>query len=80
MTVSLSDVEDGATITFSGRDLFLDEIQVKKADEKTPTAIVSVSTVKQASKEAPVFNISGQHVNKMYKGIVIQNGKKFIRK
>lgn len=29
---------------------------------------------------APVYNISGQQVSKNYKGIVIQNGKKFIKK
>ncbi len=38
---------------------------------------VTTSTV---DVNAPVYNISGQQVSKNYKGIVIQNGKKFIKK
>lgn len=37
------------------------------------------STVK-ADPNAPVYNLSGQRVSKTAKGILIQNGKKFIRK
>lgn len=32
------------------------------------------------NSNAPVYNLSGQRVSKSYKGIVIQNGKKFINK
>lgn len=28
----------------------------------------------------PMYNLSGQRVDKNYKGVVIQNGKKFINK
>lgn len=38
---------------------------------------VTTSTI---DVNAPVYNISGQQVSKNYKGIVIQNGKKFIKK
>ena len=30
--------------------------------------------------EAPIYNLAGQRVSKEYKGAVIQNGKKFIKK
>ncbi|MDD6437245.1 MAG: chitobiase/beta-hexosaminidase C-terminal domain-containing protein [Prevotella sp.] len=80
VTVSLSDVQAGATITFAGRNLFLDEVQVKKADEKTPTAIIRVSATTATDKDAPMFNVSGQRISSSYKGLVIQNGKKFIRR
>lgn len=30
--------------------------------------------------EAPIYNLAGQRVSKEYKGVVIQNGKKFIKK
>lgn len=33
-----------------------------------------------SDKNAPVYNLSGQKVGENYKGVVIQNGKKFIRK
>lgn len=44
----------------------------------TVTGISSIKTVKDA--DAPVYNISGQRVGKDYRGIVIRNGHKFIRK
>lgn len=42
------------------------------------TAISTVTTV--AASEAPLYNLAGQKVNKEYKGVVIQNGKKFVNK
>ena len=33
-----------------------------------------------AEDGSPVYNLSGQRVDKSYKGIVIQNGKKMIKK
>ena len=40
-------------------------------------AVVTPSTV---DENAPVYNLAGQRVNKTAKGILIQNGKKFINK
>ena len=34
----------------------------------------------QTADDAPMYNLSGQRVDKNYKGIVIQNGKKMIKK
>lgn len=34
----------------------------------------------QLDENAPIYNVMGQRVNKDYKGILIQNGKKFINK
>lgn len=34
----------------------------------------------EEAAEAPMYNVYGQRVNKDYKGIIIQNGKKFINK
>ena len=43
------------------------------------TAIKSINT--QAKKaQQPAYNLSGQRVNKSYKGLVIVNGKKMMRK
>lgn len=33
-----------------------------------------------ANPNAPIFNLAGQKVSKAYKGVVIQNGKKFVQK
>lgn len=42
------------------------------------TAIKTVATAEQAANTA-VYNLAGQRVNKSFKGLVISNGKKFIR-
>ena len=33
-----------------------------------------------SAKDAPIFNLSGQRVGKNAKGVLIQNGKKFVVK
>lgn len=32
------------------------------------------------NENVPIYNLAGQRVGKDYKGVVIQNGKKFIKK
>jgi len=41
---------------------------------------INAVAVKAANENAPVYNLAGQRVSKNAKGILIQNGKKFIRK
>ena len=52
--------------------------------DETTTGIKSVTTVTTEDQEldpdAPVYNLSGQRVTKSTKGILIQNGKKFVNK
>lgn len=57
-------------------------------DVKSITRVVStvtgISSVKTADKtldaNSPMYNLAGQRVNNSYKGVVIQNGHKFINK
>ena len=55
----------------------------KATDIITPdggdTGIIITKTVKNDA-DAPIYNLSGQKVDKSYKGIVIQNGRKFFNK
>ncbi len=55
----------------------------KASDIITPdggdTGIIITKTVKNDA-DAPMYNLSGQKVDKSYKGIVIQNGRKFVNK
>ena len=58
------------------------QVRVKKITvtlKNDPTAInaVSIGTV---NENASIYNLAGQRVGKDYKGVVIQNGKKFIKK
>ncbi|WP_028898133.1 hypothetical protein [Prevotella sp. HUN102] len=43
------------------------------------TGIETVETI-NLNENAPMYNLAGQRVAKNYKGVVIQNGKKFINK
>ena len=44
------------------------------------TAINGITAGLAPVEDAPMFNLAGQRVNKDYKGVVIQNGHKFILK
>lgn len=47
--------------------------------DETGTSI-SGTTVEKFDANAPVYNLAGQRVSKNTKGILIQNGKKFVNK
>jgi hypothetical protein len=46
----------------------------------TTTGISSIRKASTLTKEAPRYNLSGQRVSDSYKGIVIQNGHKYVVK
>jgi hypothetical protein len=45
-----------------------------------PSGVETIKTNKVWNADAPMYNLSGQKVDKSYKGIVIQNGRKFVNK
>lgn len=61
-------------------------LNVKKAYLRkvivTTTTSAGIETVRaiELNANAPIYNLAGQCVGKDYKGVVIQNGKKFIKK
>lgn len=46
----------------------------------TSTTGISNISAEEASKQAEVYNLSGQRVDASYKGIVVRNGRKYLRK
>lgn len=46
-------------------------------DDETTTSISSVTKTEQS---APAYNMAGQRVSGSFSGLVIQNGRKYIRK
>ena len=46
----------------------------------TSSGITNITTEEQADPNAPIYNLAGQRVTKDTKGVLIQNGKKFINK
>ena len=57
------------------------QVRVKKITvtlKNDPTGINEVSNG-TVNENAPIYNLAGQRVGKDYKGVVVQNGKKFIQ-
>ena len=84
MTVSADKVNvtwagDAKSVVFtaSKHQVRAKEISVTLKD--TPSGIEEISNG-SLNGEAPIYNLAGQRVSKEYKGVVIQNGKKFIKK
>ena len=68
-------LQTNVTITFNEETK---TICVQAANVGPTTSIENVEMV-ELDLNAPIFNVLGQQVNAEYKGIVIQNGQKFIR-
>lgn len=49
------------------------------AELGTSTGISNAVVAPNANPNAPIYNLAGQKVSKSYKGVVIQNGKKFVQ-
>ncbi len=54
------------------------ELDKPVVDEGGDTGISNVVVNKTFNANAPIYNMAGQIVSKSYKGLVIQNGKKYI--
>lgn len=64
-------------------------MEVEAVGSGTPTSVeadfegTGINIIKAAEQKdvnAPIFNLAGQKVEKNQKGILIQNGKKFVNK
>lgn len=49
-------------------------------EDGTTTAINSITMQEELNANAPMYNLAGQQVTSAYKGVILQNGKKFINK
>lgn len=57
-----------------------DQKLIKEADGTATGIVVPFKPYDVSTKNAPAYNLAGQRVGKDYKGVVIINGKKVIRK
>ena len=72
---------NGSTTAISLWAYFSDVVIYK--DQKPvidPTAIKDVANTHHLTPNTPLYNLRGQKVDASYKGIVIQNGKKYLMK
>lgn len=80
--VSIEGLEEGATYTLEGMGAVYNEtkqLYLISFEKEDPTGINTINT-EELNVNAPIYNTAGQQVNKNYKGVVIQNGKKILVK
>ncbi len=56
------------------------DIALCEGNDNIPTGISEVTTSAPIDENAPIYNVAGMQVTKTAKGILIQDGKKFINK
>ena len=72
---------EGTHTTFGVYNSAQDNAVLPMLYTKVSDAIKNVTTVVERNDaNAPIFNLAGQRVGKDYKGVVIQNGKKYLNK
>ena len=71
--------DDKAFIPASSLANAVDFLPFVIGDEESETTSIS-EELRAKSEESSAYNLSGQRVGKDYKGIVVVNGKKFVRK
>lgn len=69
----------GLLINYTKDDVTTPEVQTNNQLVSVNGKTAGVNAIKSdsADKNAPLYNLAGQRVSKDYKGVVIQNGKKF---
>ena len=74
--------DEGSVVSFGTTNMAVKAVGGSTPTDVTPdmdpSGIETVKAVKDVN--APIYNLAGQKVNNDYKGVVIQNGKKFMNK
>lgn len=75
--------DKGSVVTFTAAGVAVEAVGGAVPTDITPDLTSGINTIKAAEQNnanAPIFNLAGQKVEKSQKGILIQNGKKFVNK
>ena len=82
--MTLPTFEDNKTYTITGVVVWFNTtLEIAPRSEADIVGIsnsINGITTDAANENAPIYNLAGQRVNKTAKGILIQNGKKFVNK
>lgn len=78
----LATLTDGETYTVQGLfgQIFKDVPEILMTKKVAETTGINNITTDATLENAPAFNLAGQKVGKVYKGVVIKDGKKFVQK
>ena len=71
---------DGMVVLSSGSVLGTTVVKKVKVIEKEKGTLAAIMTLKTNKADDTIYNLAGQKVNASYKGLVIKNGKKMIKK
>lgn len=77
----VADLVEGQVYTVVGifGAIFKNNAEIMPVQAVTETTGISDVTAEKINVNAPVYNLAGQRVNANAKGILIQNGKKFVK-
>ena len=78
-----TNVDDrGSVVTFTAAGVTVEAVGGAVPTEVTPDLGTGIANVKAATlnSNAPIYNLAGQKVENGFKGLVIQNGRKFVNK
>lgn len=76
-SIALTD-DDIATLKKDGLRISGYNVTLTKISTSQGSTGISAAPAAKASADAPIYNLKGQKVDKNYKGIKVQNGKKFM--
>lgn len=83
-SLTIAAAEDGKTYDIVGAiGRYKDTIQfqpINIAESSSATGIDSVDSETEATTDSEAYNLAGQRVDKNFKGIVVMNGKKLLKK
>ena len=71
---------DGMVVLSSGSVLGTTVVKKVQVIEKEKGTLAAIITLKTNKADDTIYNLAGQKVNASYKGLVIKNGKKIIKK
>lgn len=71
---------DGTVVLSSGSVLGTTVVKKVQVIEKEKGTLAAIMTLKTNKADDTIYNLAGQKVNASYKGLVIKNGKKMIKK
>ena len=71
---------DGMVVLSSGSVLGTTVVKKVQVIEKGKGTLAAIMTLKSNKADDTIYNLAGQKVNASYKGLVIKNGKKIIKK
>ena len=73
-SANITDAPEQTTLFFVNEKSYID------GSTLVPTGITTVNSDSRTAKSSALYNLAGQRVNRNYRGVVIENGRKYINR